>query len=1127
MNSGQRRGGIFISYRREETAGQAGRLYDRLSGRFGTGRVFMDVDSIAIGVDFTTAITEAVSGCDILLALIGREWLSITDSRGRRRIDDPDDFVRVEIEAALQRDIRVVPVLVEGAMLPQASDMPPSLRPLVRRQALMISHVGFGSEVSRLIAAVDAVLGAEPGGAAEAGRDTDRTAAKTGPPAGKPHAGLPVNQEEPDMVHGARPPHQAKIASPYRGLSAFDEQDAPFFFGREAATARVLYLMAQHLHGVGLLVVSGASGAGKSSLLRAGALACIGESGLPFVPGSVSWPRLLLTPTRAPLDELALRVALLAGTDAAAVRRGLDASPRGFALTTRQAALAGQQGLSDESRASAPEPGNAAGQHRRLLLIVDQFEELFTQCGDEAQRRAYITALRAAATAGPRPDQSPAALVVLGVRADHEARCADYPELVGPVQDRYLVTAMTERQLRMAITEPAKKAGLSVDGDLVEVLLAEMRGGREVFGAGMLPLLSYALDQAWRNRTGATLTLADYERTGGIEGAVASSAQRVYDQLTAGQQAAARQVFTRLVATTSDGADTTDRATRAELTEGKKPAQAQDVEAVLEAFAAERLLTLAVNTVEISHEALLTAWPLLQDAWLAENRTDRIIRTQLRNAAAEWAAHSRDPSYLYGGSLLEAAIRAATRNSGDPRHRSLLTQAEQEFLNASSRAQRRSARRRQAFFVVLIALVGFASATIVAVRSSQQVTHERDLAVSAGLISESKNLGPGGRRLSAQLSIAAWDVNHSSAAHYAMLAAAARYRSAPRPWPMSGTVSAAFSPDGKTLASGSADGTIELRNVATRHPIPSRPSSQGGKVFSVAFSPQGGTLASGGADGTIRLWNLPELTMSGRLQSTNIGTVSSVAFSPDGGTLAGAGAGGTRLWNVAITRPALRPARNLGPVFSVAFSHDGGTVASGSTDGTIGLLDVVKGRLIVLRTDQSDEVTSVAFSPNAGILASGSADGIIRLWDLPTQQQIGGPLRRPGSRILSLAFSPNGKTLASGSADGIIRLWDLPTQQQIGGPLGSPGGGRVLSLAFSPNGKTLASASTINVRLWKVDYLVDPLEYLCHQTRGLTPRDWRQYLPEGPAYQETCPGGASPAASLRPGPAVVQQSPKS
>jgi TIR domain len=231
MNSGQRRGGIFISYRREETAGQAGRLYDRLSGRFGAGRVFMDVDSIAIGVDFTTAITEAVSGCDILLALIGREWLTLTDSRGQRRLDDPDDFVRVEIEAALQRDIRVVPVLVEGAVLPQAADLPTSLRLLVRRQALMLSHVGFGAEVSRLIAAVHAVLGAGPGRAADADRDTDRVAAKTGPPAGKQHAGLPVKEEQPDMARARGAPSGLEAADDpayVDGLSAllagrFDE----------------------------------------------------------------------------------------------------------------------------------------------------------------------------------------------------------------------------------------------------------------------------------------------------------------------------------------------------------------------------------------------------------------------------------------------------------------------------------------------------------------------------------------------------------------------------------------------------------------------------------------------------------------------------------------------------------------------------------------------------------------------------------------------------------------------------------------------------------------------------------------------------------------------------------------
>ena len=302
------------------------------------------------------------------------------------------------------------------------------------------------------------------------------------------------------------------IDSPYRGLSAFEERDAGFFFGREAAATQVLERMSRQLDGAGLLVVSGVSGAGKSSLLRAGVLPRLRGAGLASAPGSASWPCLLFTPGRVPLDELAVRVARLAGADAAGVRRGLEVDPAGFALTARQAALAQPAGS----------PGDGPAEQQRLLLVVDQFEQLFAQCPDEEQRQAFITALHAAATTGHRSDQAPAALVVLGVRADFEARCADYPQLADAVQDRYLVTAMTERQLRMAITKPAKKAASQVEDDLVDVLLTEVRTRhRAVSGAGVLPLLSHALDQAWRSRTGDVLTLADYERTGGIEGAVA------------------------------------------------------------------------------------------------------------------------------------------------------------------------------------------------------------------------------------------------------------------------------------------------------------------------------------------------------------------------------------------------------------------------------------------------------------------------------------------------------------------------------------------------------------------------------------------------------------------------------
>ena len=656
------------------------------------------------------------------------------------------------------------------------------------------------------------------------------------------------------------PPAGAAADSPYRGLRAFEEQDAELFFGREAATAQVLERMSQHVAGPGLLMVSGVSGAGKSSLLRAGVLPRVRACGLAAAPGAASWPCLVFTPTRAPLDELAVRVGLLAGADAAAVRRELEADPAGFALTARQAALARPAGPAVDLAGPARNRDRPPPQQRRLLLVVDQFEELFTHCADEGQRRAFITALHAAATAGQGPDQTPASLAVLGVRADFEARCADYPELAGPVQDRYLVTAMTGRQLRMAITEPAKKAGSKVDDDLTGVLLTEMRNGQPgTFGAGVLPLLSHALDQTWRSRTGETLTLADYERTGGIEGAVAGSAQRVYDGLTPGEQTAARQVFLRLAATSSDGVDTADRATRAELTEGKSPAGAQDVETVLEAFAAERLLTLAAGTVELSHEVLLTAWPLLRDTWLTDTRADRIVRTRLSTTAAEWAHHSRDPSYLYGGSLLQAATDTTSRIGADPA-RHPLSQTETDFLHASDRAYHRTVRRRHRLIALLTALVlGFATATATAVRASHQVTQQRNILISTLLISQSQQLGHVNPALSRLLSVAAWRINPSSAARYAMLAAVAAVA---RPGIIAvltsdggAVTSVAFSADGRTLATGNADGTTRLWDMASHRQIAAL-TGPTGPVDSVAFSPDGRTLATGNTDGTARLWDM-------------------------------------------------------------------------------------------------------------------------------------------------------------------------------------------------------------------------------------------------------------------------------
>jgi hypothetical protein len=344
-----------------------------------------------------------------------------------------------------------------------------------------------------------------------------------------------------------------EITAPYRGLGAFGERDEKLFFGRECAVSEVLRLLSERTAGPGLLVVSGVSGAGKSSLLRAGVLPRLRREGLAAAPSAAEWPCLVLNPGGSPLDELAAGVGTMLRVPASSLRKELAAAPASFGAAARQAALAGvDRGWVDADPENAAHP-------RRLLVVVDQCEKLFTQC-TAADSYAFLSALCAASAPGSGKAQVPAAMTILVIRADFEARLADYapqvfPEIGQAVQDRYLLRGMNELELQMAITGPAARVGSGVEENLVRLLLSESRTGPApgdsagaAIGAGALPLLSHALEQAWRARAGPDLTLADYERTGGIRKAVAVTAQAAFEELSAAQQEAARRVFTRLVA---------------------------------------------------------------------------------------------------------------------------------------------------------------------------------------------------------------------------------------------------------------------------------------------------------------------------------------------------------------------------------------------------------------------------------------------------------------------------------------------------------------------------------------------------------------------------------------------------
>ena len=868
---------------------------------------------------------------------------------------------------------------------------------------------------------------------------------------------------------------QRAPACPYRGLLPFGESDAEVFYGRERLSAELAAKLAARASRGGLVVVTGASGAGKSSLLRAGLLpiVALGQQ----VPGSDRWPHIVMTPTRDPLTELATRLAAVGGPDALAVRDGLARHPGQAHLAVRSAVLAAAARRDDQPPAS----GDGAA---RLVLIVDQFEQVFTlspDVGGEAARQAFITALCAAASAPADPGQVPAALVVLAVRGDFCDRCAAFPELAGALQDGLFVAGpMTESELRVAITGPAQATGLRIDPALTETILGDLRVAGGDRTAGVLPLLSQAMALTWEQREGDRLTSHGYAQAGGVSHAVQTGADRAYQTLPAGQQAIAREVLRRMTVAGRDGGLARRPVTRGDLYAGLPGADRSGIDAVLDAFAAERLAVLDGDTAQLSHDVLLRAWPRLR-GWLEEDQASWIVHGQLADAAAAWHDSHDDPSFLYRGAQLTTLQQAVTRWSADPARSPALTGTQRRFLHASERAAARGSRRRRSAFAVLALLTVLAvAASGVALHQRAAAVRERNQAVYNQVIAQALQLAASDTSLAAQLTLAAYRIQPTQEVASRLL----NTENTPLSSPIAagaGVSPAAFSPGGRTLATGSDGDTLRLWDVADpAHPRPLGQAGTGFGMYSVAFSPGGRTLATGGVDG-IRLWDVADPGYLRQLgQATNAGTavVYSVAFSPGGRTLAtGGDDGAVRLWDVADPadpRPLSEPQTGGSTVRLVAFSPGGRTLASGGDDGAVRLWDVADPAdprpLGQLLTGGSTGVYSVAFSPGGRTLATVGADGI-RLWDVadPAHPRLLGQPQTGSPGVSSVAFSPDRHTLATGSIEGIIRLWDVadPAHPR---PLGQAAAGAgVYSVAFSPGGRTLATVGADGaIRLWRV-----------------------------------------------------------
>ncbi|MBP2328269.1 hypothetical protein JOF56_008654 [Kibdelosporangium banguiense] len=459
-------------------------------------------------------------------------------------------------------------------------------------------------------------------------------------------------------------PERVDDAPPYVGLAAYQAEDAERFFGREAVVASLLELVRERP----FVGVFGASGSGKSSLLRAGLVA--------------SWdsPATVVTPGSDPITALALRIAALLDRPVADVRSELAAGTDALRTLLRR--------VGDD-----------------VLLVVDQFEEAFTHC-TAADRAWLIEALTRTASTATR--------VVVCVRADFYGHCGQYPELSEALhRAQLLVGPMTADELRRAVTGPAAQRGVSVESALLARLVADVSGQ-----PGALPLVSHVLVETWRRRRGMVLTLAGYQDAGGVEHALARSADEVHDALPPDLRSAVRPLFLRLTTPGDATGDTRRRVRRAEI---DAPA------GLLDQLAAARLLTIDRDDVELTHEALLHAWPKLA-AWLDEDRDALRAHRRLTEAADTWRAHDRDPDALYRGARLEQARQLLDR----------LNAAEREFVDTGVAAERtrhtdrrRSVRRlrRLAAGLIVLVLVLAGTATY-AMTAQREATRERNEALS-------------------------------------------------------------------------------------------------------------------------------------------------------------------------------------------------------------------------------------------------------------------------------------------------------------------------------------------------------------------------------------------------------------
>jgi WD40 repeat protein/DNA-binding SARP family transcriptional activator len=888
------------------------------------------------------------------------------------------------------------------------------------------------------------------------------------------------------------PPALAAKPPPYKGLQYFDQADADLFFGRELSTAKLIAHLAP-TRGDRFLAVVGASGSGKSSIVRAGLISAL-KRGEPLADGTLppagctEWPVHVITPTAHPLEALAVSLTRDAEsvTATTTLMDDLARDPRSLHLYVRR------------MLSLSPSPasgGNRGGGH--LLLVVDQFEELFTLCRSQAERQAFVDNLTAAVEAdGPT-------IVVIALRADFYAHCGQFTPLREALEKRQVyIGPMSAEELRRAVTGPAEQGGWSFEPGLVEFLLQEV--GDE---PGALPLLSHALLETWQRRRGRTLTFSGYSESGGVRGAIAQTAERVLQALKPEQQAIARNTFLRLTELGEGTQETRRRVKLAELV--PRPEDAPAVEAVLQTLVDARLITTSEDAVEVAHEALIREWPTLR-GWLEEDREGLRIHRHLTEAAQEWEHLNREPGELYRGARLAMASEWAAEHADE------LNPLEREFLEASQELARREEAEREAqrqreleaaqklaeserrraeeqaratrrlklgtlllagtsVTAIVLAVIAFGAR---ATARQERDNAQREAAVNHSLVlasdaEETFEAGETDLALALALEAVNMDQPPSEAMRTLSAIALGPGTRAVLEGHSNSVQDVAFSPDGR-LALSSSCGKLDSNDVCAQGELILWDLEAGAElrrfkghthwINGVAFSPDDKTALSGSGDATLILWDVETGDMIRRLEG-HTGGVNRIAFSPDGQTALSASDDTTLiLWNMATGEEIRRFEGHTGGVTCVAFSPDGQTILSGSDDTTVILWDVVAGEEIRRFERHEDKVTGVVFSANGRTMLSTSTDHALRLWDLETGEQIRQQIFP--SEPNGLAISPDGRT-AIFNVDFEVRLWDIEQWQEHQRFLGHSGG--IWSVAMSPDERlALSGAADGTLRLWNL-----------------------------------------------------------